>query len=114
MLAAGLLAHYAFLPLPRLIANARLFLHSLPLLPQQQHALPPPGQLEYYDVAWGLQKVHLKGRGLAAVSRLSRRCLEVRNLKGSDIQWCHNCVPWPHAIHVHELPTKCHISAFIV
>jgi hypothetical protein len=117
MSAEGLLAHCAFLPLPRLIQNAHSFLHSLPLL-QRQSALPPPGQLEYYDVAWGLHKVHLKGKGLAAVSRLSRRCLQVRNLKDSvsDIQLCHNClsVPWPHAVHVHELHTKCHINAFIV
>ena len=115
MIAAGLLTHYAFLPRPRLIPNVRFFLHSLPLLVQRQSTLPPPGQLEYYNTAWGLKKVHLKG-DISAVSRLSRRYLEVRNLKDSvsDIQWCHNCVPWPHTSHVRELPTKCHISTFIV
>jgi hypothetical protein len=62
VIAADLLAHYAFLPLPRLFQNVYFFHHSLPLL-QRQATLPPPGQLEYYDVAWGLHKVHLKGKG---------------------------------------------------
>jgi len=49
------------------------------------------GSFNNYDVARGLKKVHLKGKGLATVSRLIRRRLEVRNLKGSvsDFQWCH-------------------------
>jgi hypothetical protein len=56
----GLFPHYAFTPLPHLVPNVCFFLQSLPLLQQQQSAVSPPGQLEYYAVAWGLTKVLLK------------------------------------------------------
>jgi hypothetical protein len=44
---------------PRLIPNVRFFLQSHPLRLQRLSTLP--GQLEYYDVAWGLTNVLLRG-----------------------------------------------------
>jgi hypothetical protein len=79
---AGLFARYAFTPIPPSYPNVRFFLQfPPPLLLQRQSTILPPGRLEYYDVAWGLTKVLLQEKGLAAISRLRRRYLvEVRNL----------------------------------
>jgi hypothetical protein len=71
MIAAGLFANYA--SSPRLAPTVQLHPSIPPLHLQRQSTVSPPGQLEYY-VAWGVTKVHLKEKGLAAVSsKKSRR-----------------------------------------
>jgi virulence-associated protein VapD len=81
-------SHTTHVTSPRLIPDVSFF---LPLLLQRQSTVSPPRRLKYYDFAWGLTKVLLKEKGLAAVSRL-RRCylVEVRNLNDrvSDFQRC--------------------------
>ena len=89
-------------PPSRLTPNVRLFLQSLPLL-RRQPAVSTSGRLEYYDVVWGLTKVHLKDKGLVVVSRFRRRYLvEVRNLNDrvSDIQRCQNCLSYGLLWHI--------------
>jgi hypothetical protein len=66
---ASLFAHYAFTPPPPPSYSKCTLLPSIP--PLRQSTVLPPGQLGYYNVAWGLTKVVQKV--LAAVSRLRHR-----------------------------------------
>ena len=111
---AGLFAHCAFTFSPVLFQMYPSSFNPFLLFLQRQSTLSPPEQLGYYDIAWGLTKV-LQKEVLDAASRLRHRYgVEVRNLNDWSTFRGAKTALWPHALSVHELPTKCHISAFEV
>ena len=82
-----------------------------PLYLQRQSTESPLGKLEYYDVPWGLTKVHLKEKGLAAVCSKNPR--RKRHLVRNVDNWLHlglHSALWPLTLFFQQPKLSIHGS----